>query len=160
MTTAELNIRTLGNPQDLVIADLDGTIALDHDRRHFLEGGEKDWAAYFRACPGDKPNWPVIHLLNALVDANYMVGIFSGRSDEVIGETIDWLTEFFPYYQSLVMRPAGDFTPDHELKQRWYEAMTDKAKANLRFVLDDRRRVVDMWRSLGVPCFQVAAGDF
>jgi hypothetical protein len=27
-------------------------------------------------------------------------------------------------------------------------------------IFDDRDRVVAMWRSLGIPCFQVAKGDF
>ena len=31
---------------------------------------------------------------------------------------------------------------------------------NVKFVLDDRNRVVEMWRSLGLTCLQVADGDF
>jgi hypothetical protein len=27
-------------------------------------------------------------------------------------------------------------------------------------ILDDRNQVVDMWRSIGLPCFQVAPGNF
>ncbi|WP_457852111.1 phosphatase domain-containing protein [Mycolicibacterium conceptionense] len=27
-------------------------------------------------------------------------------------------------------------------------------------IFDDRNRVVDMWRRLGLACFQVAEGDF
>ena len=29
-----------------------------------------------------------------------------------------------------------------------------------KFVLDDRQRVVDMWRAKGLKCLQVASGDF
>ena len=31
---------------------------------------------------------------------------------------------------------------------------------DVKFVLDDRQQVVDMWRSLGLTCFQVAEGNF
>ena len=31
---------------------------------------------------------------------------------------------------------------------------------NVKFVLDDRQQVVDMWRSLGLTVFQVDEGDF
>jgi len=33
-------------------------------------------------------------------------------------------------------------------------------KYNISYVLDDRDRVVDMWRSLGLTCFQVDWGNF
>lgn len=156
----DINLGRLHLADNLVIADLDGTISLDHHRRHLIEQGEKDWQGYFRACIDDEPNEPVLHLLNAVVDASYMVAIFSGRSDEVLDETVLWLDMHFPYYDALLMRPQGDFTPDHDLKRGWYEALPEKSRSNLRFVVDDRQRVVEMWRSLGVPCFQVAAGDF
>jgi Straboviridae polynucleotide kinase len=32
--------------------------------------------------------------------------------------------------------------------------------AQILCVFDDRQKVVDMWRSLGQACFQVAPGDF
>ncbi len=31
---------------------------------------------------------------------------------------------------------------------------------SVQFVMDDRQRVVDMWRSKGLKCLQVAPGDF
>ena len=31
---------------------------------------------------------------------------------------------------------------------------------DVKFVLDDRDQVVEMWRDMGLPCFQVAPGDF
>ncbi len=31
---------------------------------------------------------------------------------------------------------------------------------NIKFVLDDRQQVVDMWRRFGLTVFQVDGGDF
>ena len=39
----------------LIIVDLDGTIADERHRRHFIEGDDKDWLSYFKACGDDEP---------------------------------------------------------------------------------------------------------
>ncbi|WGN90708.1 PseT-like polynucleotide kinase phosphatase [Burkholderia phage vB_BglM_WTB] len=58
------------------------------------------------------------------------------------------------------MRPHGDTTPDDQLKRKWLHSLSPVDRARLIAVFDDRQKVVDMWRSEGVPCFQVAPGDF
>jgi hypothetical protein len=35
-----------------------------------------------------------------------------------------------------------------------------RGKYYIEYVLDDRNQVVDMWRSIGLICLQVAEGDF
>ena len=58
-----------------------------------------------------------------------------------------------------LMRRAGDFTPDDVLKRTWLNDGTiDKARVLCAY--DDRAKVVQMWRSEGIPCFQVAPGEF
>jgi hypothetical protein len=81
----------------------------------------------------------VINTLQALDDADYEIHIFSGRSDEVHGETVKWLEDFeIPYYY-LRMRPAGDFTPDEELKRQWIKECDLK---QILCAFDDRDKVV------------------
>ena len=145
----------------LYIFDLDGTLALNGHREYLVQGEHKNWQAFFRACVDDAPNYPVIktfHLLQRLGSIDIVV--WSGRSDEVEKETRDWLddNEIFP--DSLLMRRAGDFTPDEVLKRKWYEELGSHDKARLVAVFDDRDKVVAMWRSIGVACFQVAPGKF
>jgi hypothetical protein len=58
---------------NIVIADLDGTIApIDH-RRHWFDAerhpevtSDERWRTFFAQCNGDLPNWPVIWTLQAL----------------------------------------------------------------------------------------------
>jgi len=73
----------------IVIANLDGTIALIEHRRHWLDAGrhpdmtsDELWRTFFAQCHGDLPNWPVIRTLQALQMTGYYIHIFSGRSDE------------------------------------------------------------------------------
>ena len=61
----------MANPK-IVIADLDGTIALIEHRRHWLDAeghpdmtSDERWRTFFAQCHGDLPNWPVICELSA-----------------------------------------------------------------------------------------------
>lgn len=146
----------------IVIADLDGTIADIEHRRHWLDkdqhqelATDERWRKFFAGCVDDKPNHPVIETLLALSN-DYEIHIFSGRSDEVREATMIWLQYRVPYHV-LKMRPAGDFTPDEELKRQW---IAEYDMGQILCVFDDRAKVVAMWRELGLACFQVAPGDF
>ena len=57
------------------------------------------------------------------------------------------------------MRKAGDFRDDDIIKvELLHELAEDKFKPIMAF--DDRNRVVKAWRAAGIPCAQVAEGDF
>jgi hypothetical protein len=149
---------------NIVIADLDGTIALIGHRRHWLDAerhpdmsSNERWRKFFAECVNDQPNWPVIYTLQALQRAGYYIHVFSARSDEVREQTIDWIEAFNVPYHHLRMRAAGDFTPDEELKWQW---IAEYDLSMIMCVFDDRAKVVQMWRELGLICFQVAPGDF
>lgn len=158
----------------LYIFDLDGTLALIEHRRHFVEGPKKDWPAFFAACVDDQPNLPVIRTLQALRSGGAEIWIWSGRSDEVKTQTVEWLckhgcfgwpTNTLPAWpfgapERFRMRKAGDYQPDVKLKYGWLADLEPPERSRLTAVFDDRQSVVDMWRAAGVPCFQVAPGDF
>ena len=151
----------------LYIFDLDGTLALIEHRRHFLERDTRDkWRHFYAACDKDQPNGPVIAVMETLRHAGADVWIFSGRSDEVRDKTITWLahhTSFMTHELQgpvLTMREAGGYTADDTLKMQWFDSMLLDDKRRLVAVFDDRDRVVAMWRSAGVTCFQVAEGGF
>lgn len=161
----------------LYIFDLDGTLALNDHRKHFIADKKNQcWDEFYRACADDKPNKSVITLFAGLVQPNRdiygcaitraEVLIFSGRSDLVAVQTVKWLRANLPYTNTddilsmLRMREHGDNTPDEILKKQWYDELPQEDKNRLVCVFDDRQKVVDMWRSIGVTCLQVAKGDF
>lgn len=124
----------------------------------------KDWKAFFAACVDDQPNWPVISVLNTLLSSGADIRIWSGRSAEVMNETLAWLQRYVtgPDYEEieLCMRREGDYTPDEQLKKLWLDELNEYDRKRLVCVFDDRQKVVDMWRANGVACFQVAPGEF
>lgn len=145
-----------------IIFDLDGTIADIEHRRWMVDktylgaqGLKPDWTAFFEACVRDKPNLHVIYLMTLLHQNNNIIDIWSGRSESVRPQTEAWLKEHQVPYQRLIMRPAQNFIEDEVLKKSW---ILQHGRPDL--VFDDRTKVVEMWRKLGIPCFQVAPGDF
>jgi phosphoglycolate phosphatase-like HAD superfamily hydrolase len=121
---------------------------------------KKNWDAFHAACVDDKPIIPVISAATALGMADAEIWIWSGRSDAVRAQTEAWIQHYLIPYEHLTMRPAGDYTPDDQLKESWLHAMSPEDRARLVMTFDDRDRVVAMWRRNGVVCAQVAPGDF
>lgn len=146
-----------------VIVDLDGTLAINKHRFHFIDktlGKKVDWISYFEACDKDLPNTHVIETIRALASMGNKIHIFSARGDVVLDKTIQWLKDNAVPYDSLTLREMNSYTPDEELKKQWLLKYYPNFKADVLCVFDDRNKVVKMWRSLGLTCFQVAEGDF
>ena len=145
-----------------IIFDLDGTLADIEDRRQLCtkENGKMDWDEFFDPIniSLDQPNQPVINTLLAFVEAGYRIAIFSGRSASTLHATKEWLREHGINWDILKMRPERNFRPDEQLKLEWLNDMD--WKDNVEMVFDDRQKVVDMWREIGLTCAQVAPGNF
>ena len=121
--------------------------SFDH-RRHHIEGPSKDWDTFFVACLDDEPNWPAIEIWNAMQD--------TWRYDED-GDKVRWRWQFW-IVSGRSDAVKDDYTPDDQLKERWMDE--ECAWGRILVAFDDSSRIVKMWRSHGVPCFQVAEGDF
>lgn len=165
--------------KDIVIFDLDGTLANIEHRLHHLrvpsgmheeniKRNPPNWKSFFADCVNDTPVhevqmvYELFRLRQGRTDYAklFEVWIASGRSDEVREQTEKWLCKHLIYMpHKLLMRKAGDHQPDTALKRSWLLDGTIP-KDRVLCVFDDRKSVVDMWRSEGLKCFQVAEGDF
>src|SRR4051812_16941628 len=141
------------------IFDIDGTIAdLSHRLPH-IQKDPKDWRTFFAACANDAPIQHTIKLAIDLALAEANIVYVSGRSDECREATEEWLRLNALPEGKVYMRKAGDHRPDHQVKVELLEQLrADGHRPVMAF--DDRNAVVKMWRYLGVPCAQVAEGDF
>lgn len=133
---------------ECVIFDLDGTLACIGDRSPY-DG---------KSCGKDLPNWSVI-TLNKWVPMNTNIILFSGRSETARKETLDWLDKYNVSFDALYMREDGDNRKDSIVKEEMFNRYI-KDKYRVIFAVDDRKSIVDLWRSLGITCLQVAEGDF
>lgn len=165
----------LFGPKPIYIFDLDGTLADCAHRLHYISGEKKDWRAFFAASAHDAPINHVIQTLQALRRGGAEIWVWTGRSDEVVGETEQWLHDHgifrevpmlswepWPNVDTFRMRKAGDHRRDDVLKAEWLSQVEPPEFARLKLggVFEDRGRVVAMWRECGIPCYQVAPGDF
>jgi hypothetical protein len=147
----------MDNIKATVIVDLDGTLADCSHRRHFLDGDSPDWDAFYDACGKDTPNGWCVTLINSLVKAEVPVTIVSARRQAEYQKTLAWLVEagISGDVSVSLLRPDRDYTPDNVLKQRWLEGF---GKDNVLFVVDDRPKVIRMWRAEGVKVLDCGDG--
>jgi beta-phosphoglucomutase-like phosphatase (HAD superfamily) len=153
----------------LYIFDLDGTLANMEHRVFWIQQKQKQWGAFFDACDKDAPIEAGLKTLTALRKGGAEVWVWTGRSDEVREKTLAWLHRygvFHPFWnpmrapEALLMRKAGDHQADVALKRGWLADLEPPERNRLTAVFEDRSSVVQMWRECGVPCFQVAPGEF
>ena len=146
-----------------IICDLDGTLYDSRTRQktHLLSG-KKDFDAFHKAAKDDEPHLWCAQLLKAMRFFEYSIIFTSGRDDTYRDETIQWLKRHLNLGSGdyiLYMRKAGDYTPDDVMKKDWYQNLI-KTEYNVLFCIDDRKRVVDMWREVGLTCLHCDEGNF
>jgi predicted kinase len=151
----------VGDKPQAIWSDLDGTLCNCEHRRHHVhraDGQKKDWFGFFKAMADDTVNQPVMDVLNKFKDSHQIV-YCSGRPDDWMNTTKEWLTQNRAPEGPLFMRIRHDSRPDNIVKEILldFEVLT---RFNLCFCLDYRDQVVKMLRGRGMTAFQVAPGDF
>ena len=142
------------------IIDIDGTLADQSQRAHHLKKQPKDWDSFFAEAINDKPFKHMQTLLGDLNDIGVNFIYVSGRPEKYKRQTFDWLDmHHFPMGRWLYMRKNGDFRADDIIKLDILQQLRAEGWEPI-LALDDRNRVVKMWRDNGIPCLQVAEGDF
>ena len=142
---------------EIVIFDIDGTLADVSERIHHLKKKPKNWDAFFAGMAQDKAIHSMVRLCNILYASGVCIVLCSGRNEQYRSETIRWLDQQGVHYHELLLRPDHDRRSDTIVKREML-ARIDQSK--VLFVVEDRSRVVEMWRSEGLVCLQCAPGEF
>ncbi|WZB38362.1 polynucleotide kinase [Mycobacterium phage Bazzle] len=143
---------------EAIIVDIDGTVA------HMAGRSPYDYTQVHTDTVDENVRWLVNHMYE-LGDPGCRVLFVSGRDDSCREATEQWLWDSGISYDELHMRPTGakdergNKLPDYLVKYDLFN-QNIRGKYNVRFVLDDRDQVVNLWRSLGLKCLQVQPGDF
>lgn len=159
-----------GPKPSAVVCDLDGTLCDVAHRRHFVrrpEGEKKDWQGFFAGMVDDSVNEWCSELLH-MMSKKHIIVYCSGRPDSWRPHTVEWLNkhDLFSFENGgpnydfhLYMRPRSDSRQDNIVKEIIldFEILT---RFTPYFMVDDRKQVVDMWRSRGYVCLQCDEGDF
>ena len=133
-----------------VICDIDGTLAWMQNRSPYD----------YTKVKNDSYDDRLIELLTNLDNQGIQLIIVSGReaNDQCTEDTINWLKKKFDdfiFYQ----RKQCDYRPDEIIKEEIYHNCIE-GQYDVICVFDDRNKVVNMWRNLGLLCCQVNDGNF
>lgn len=132
---------------EAIILDVDGTIA------HITGDNPRNPYDASRAMEDSLDD--VVSVLAAMCfHHGYRVIIFTGRDDEHLQVTKDWLEENGVEYDEIHARKPEDKRPDYIVKREMFDEFV-RDKYNVKFVIDDRPQVCRMWRSLGLKVLQV-----
>lgn len=175
-------------PTSAVLCDLDGTLCDIEHRRPFVnqkcercggnalddklcgpvEGihtanvvkhGKKDWKSFFDGIPQDQVRGEVLKMLEYHQEAGHEIYFVSARQDMLRKVTEDWLEKWVPHikYQALLMRGSMDRREDSLVKaDLLHKYFPDKSV--IKLVIDDRPRVVRMWKEEGLEVVDVGDG--
>jgi predicted kinase len=133
-----------------VVFDVDGTLA---------DGSHRDPYDH-SLCGNDLVHQSVANAARRAAWNGLQVVICSGRDEGKFGSlTVEWLAENGIPYDLLLMRRAGDERRDSIVKYELFDRAI-RPNYNVEVWLDDRDRVVNIMRAVGVKMFQVAPGDF
>jgi hypothetical protein len=137
-----------GTPKAVVV-DIDGTLAHHNSRGPFE----------FDKVETDDLDQNVADYVNLMYAGFNEVILLSGRQTEYRAHTERWLEKHHVGYTELWMRAKGDRRSDCLVKAHLFDDNV-RDRFTVTHVLDDRDRVVYLWRKLGLPCWQVADGKF
>jgi hypothetical protein len=143
-----------------IVFDIDGTLANVDHRRSFVATKPKNWKAWNAGLVRDTPHAHIVYL-NRIIAASgeFKIIVCSGRGEEVRPQTEAWLKHHDVNFEKLYMRREKDFRKDFIVKEELLDQMIRDGYVPY-IVFDDRESVVQMWRRRGIPCLQVAKGDF
>ena len=142
---------------EVVVFDIDGTLADVSERVHHVRGKPKNWNAFFAGMAQDKAIRSIVRLCNVLHDAGIRIVLCSGRPERYRTQTVAWLEREGVRYAELRLRRDGDRRSDTIAKR---DMVADLDSERVLFIVEDRSSVVAMWRAEGFVCLQCAPGEF
>jgi len=135
---------------EVVVVDLDGTLADNRHRLSHIENEDKQWGKYLSKVQKDKPVQEVISKINDLSETHKIV-ILTMRSDQTEEDTLKWLRKNDVSFDELIMLPEGHWNvKDCEFKERKLKNMENPVIA-----FDDKERNCQMYKEKGLETYLV-----
>ena len=133
---------------------MDNTLTIAGERRHKLL--TKDWDGFFEGMHLDDIHQHTKLVIDALRAQGYPIVIVTARPDDYDyrQKTLDWLQTFNVEYAGFYMRKSKDYRPDVIVKREILDQMLADGWVPI-MALDDRKKIIDMWRENGIPALQV-----
>jgi hypothetical protein len=147
--------------KNVIVFDIDGTLANCDHRLHYLERVPQDWEGFCNPIEvvKDVVIADVARIYRAMTPIKWEFVLCTGREETSREATHAWLWRNNLPFDRLLMRAEGDFRHDTQVKPELLSRAGCRPD-NVIAIFEDRSCVVDKWRELGYTCFQVAKGDY
>lgn len=146
------------NKTNAVIFDIDGTICDCTHRLHHIQKDKPDWDGFHADCGKDEPIYPILQLVQMYYRNGYHIIFCTGRMESNIEKTKAWLDFYSVPYNQIFMRKNDDYRSDYIIKKEMLDIILDDHI--IHTIFEDRARVVQMYRDVGLICLQVKEGDY
>lgn len=144
--------------QPTIVADIHGTLSDFTHRLKFIKHFQPDWDQWNRELTADLPVKNIISLLHLAQKARWCIILVTGTPEKYHSILSAWLRRHGVPFDALFMRKDGDYRSDVDVKLDMYHEHF--AAHDINLVLEDRDKVVELWRSLGLACMQVRKGEY
>ena len=138
--------------KNIILCDIDGTIANNDHRQHFLEG-KKDWDGFFSELINDLPIHSIIEMVNKEHNNGKEIIFLTGRPERYRYSTTLWLKEYFNFELKILMRKDNDQNNKLIVKKEIFEE--NFLLNEIDYIIDNDRDLLDMWSGLNIKTYGV-----
>jgi len=138
---------------EIVIYDVDGTIInIEHRLKYLTQKPKTDWKRFLAEIGNDTCYEHIKEMVVEDFISGKTVCLVTARNEGQAPETIAQMQQFGVPYHYLFMRKKGDYRCDTIVKE---EILRLLPKEKILYVVEDRPRVIDMWRQNGLKVIAV-----
>ena len=139
--------------KNIVICDIDGTIANNDHRQHLLKNF-KDWDKFFAQLHLDKPIYEIIDKVIGLNNKGKKIIFITGRPEKYREQTLKWLKNFFNFNFCLIMRSDDDLRSKVLIKEELFKLHFQQNEVFI--VFENDQDLINLWKKLDLNVFQVS----
>lgn len=144
-----------------VIVDVDGTLCDVTAALHHLHGRRRDFEAFHQATARCPSTPRAVEWCLEQHSAGHTLVVVTARRYQHEALTRDWLDEHLPVsYLGPLMRGDDDHRDDAVVKREIHRIITEDYGYRVVAAIDDRPRVIALWRSMGIPTTAVHRPDW
>jgi acid phosphatase class B len=133
--------------KNIILCDIDGTVANNDHRQHFLEG-KKDWDGFFSELINDKPIYPIIDIVKKEYLDGKKIVFLTGRPEKYRYSTKLWLREYFDFDSEIYMRNNDDKNNKLKVKREIFNLNFNKRQ--ILYCIDNDYDLLKQWEEMGL----------
>ena len=132
-----------------IVVDLDGTIADNSHRTHYVEGHKKNWTDFFESIKHDSPIKENILLVLEYYQKDYEIIFLTGRFEKYQKLTTSWLDKYISIDSyHLIQRKNHDFRSAETMKET--ALFTLNEKFHIELIIDDDDKILALGKRMGI----------